>query len=80
MMMFSSMLNMTDISGPLDFSLIGNPSSFPQNTASSLMTFFDSLLMSPANILLGGMTTPGTATGLQGHESSAYIQLWCLYQ
>jgi hypothetical protein len=65
------MFNMPNISGPMDFGSIDNRSS---NASSSPTTFFHGSLLSPANISLGGATTPGASTGSEGRETGAYIQ------
>ena len=79
-MLFSDMLDMPDVPGPLVPTSIDNCSSFFPSTASSPTNFFDGCLLSPASILPGSMTTLGTSTGLEGCETSTYIQLFCQYQ
>ena len=76
-MSFSDMLNIPDVSVPLDFSSVDNPSSL--SNMSSPTTFFDGSLLPPASISVG-MTTPGSSTGPQGHQITAYIQLVRHYQ
>ena len=72
-MSLSERHNMPDVSEPLDIGSIDDHSSLSQN--SSPTNFLDGCLLSPASILPGNMTTPGTSTGSEGCETSAYIQL-----
>ena len=79
-MSFSNSLDISTDSRPLDFGSMGNQTSLSGNTTSSPTTFYDGTLLSPANISIGRMTTPGTSLGSDGHETNAYIQLWCYCQ
>ena len=79
-MSFSNSLNISTDSRPLDFGSMGNRTSLSGNTTSSPTTFYDGTLLSPANISIGGTTTPGTSLGSDGRETNAYIQLWCYCQ
>jgi hypothetical protein len=73
-MSFTNMLNMPDVSGPMDFGSMDNRSSLSGNTSLSSTTFFDGSLLSPINVSLGGMTTPGTSTGSEGQGTPAYTR------
>ena len=73
------MLNF-NVSGPMDPHSLDLQSSLSQNTTSSLTTFLEGSLLSPANILPGSMTTPRTLSGSEGCESSAYTQLYHQYR
>lgn len=70
---FSDLLN-SNVSGIMDPGSLDHQSSLSRNTTSSPTTFFEGSLLSPANILPGGMMTPCTSSGSEGRESSAYIQ------
>ena len=74
------MYNMSDDSGLLDFDPTNDRFSLPQDATSSSATTFGGALLSPAGITLGGVTTPGTSSGSEGHQSGAYTQLWRQYQ
>jgi hypothetical protein len=76
-MSFLNMLNMTNVSGPTDFSLMESVS---LNTPSSSMTFFGGLLLSPATISCRDISTPITSIGSEAKGTGAYAQLWRHFQ
>ena len=73
----SNMLNMPDTQ---DFGSFNSVAPLSRNTNSTPTTLFNDQLLSPVSLSFGARTTPGTLSGLEGHETHAYTQLWHQYQ